>query len=876
MIFRSGRGPGRRLPRTAAAFVIGTAMAFTSLAALPSAQATTGATGEITGIAGKCVDDAGASPQNGTKVDVWDCNGTGGQSWYVGSDGTLRMGGPNGKCLDAVGQGTGNGTPVQLWDCGGSDNQKWTPDGSGRLVGVQSGRCLDAPGGHATNGLQLDIYDCNTSAAQRWALPSGQGLSVAGLGSQTGVAGLATGTRPTASGGTAPYQWSAAGLPPGMTVNYINGTVQGAPSATGTYTTTLTATDLKGATADTTFTWTVAAPGAGTAWYVDCSASADGQGSQGSPWNSLASANAHTFAPGDSLLLKRGTTCTGQLAPQGNGTAAAPITIGAFGTGSNPTVAGNGVAATPVVSGGPAIGGGAVQLTNQSYWIIQDLKVTNHATSEARRSGIEILVADTSEHDGITIRNTEVTDVTGVSDRGAHLNDFYESHGIGVDLPYNGGFIKGLTIVGNYVHDLHGNGIGLYGDQDTGSNNNAVRNQQVLVAGNTLKDISNDGIVVCASDSPLIDHNTADQLGWTAVNAVLIAGIWGWGDTNPTFQYNEVSHITLQSHDSEAWDCDGFITGTCTYQDNYDHDNAGGILLNCTGCGGAEPTVIVYRNNVSVNDCRIINLTGNTASFRFTNNTVNCGNKTWDTESPAPAFAQFDNNIFLGQNGDHLWTGPDYQNNTYIGFAAAGSDSGASTADPQFVADGGDTYGINTLGNYQLLTGSPALNSGKVIPNWGQEVPANDGRDLWGNLTSGAPNRGAYSGPGVGTPSRSDDSAATYSGSWPTAGCSGCSGGSNHYTDSAGASATFTVTGSTISIYASQTSANGIATVSIDGGPAVNVDLYTPGPDTYGQLVYTSPHLSGGSHTVTVTCTGQPDPRGGGSYISLDSYTVAA
>ena len=50
---------------------------------------------------------------------------------------------------------------------------------------------------------------------------------------------------------------------------------------------------------------TPAAPAhaAGTSYYVDCSAAANGTGTSGSPWNSLAGPNAKTFAPGDQLLL---------------------------------------------------------------------------------------------------------------------------------------------------------------------------------------------------------------------------------------------------------------------------------------------------------------------------------------------------------------------------------------------------------------------------------------------------------------------------------------------------------------------------------------------------------------------------------------------
>ncbi|MFB6836964.1 hypothetical protein ACFCY7_08050, partial [Streptomyces sp. NPDC056361] len=36
----------------------------------------------------------------------------------------------------------------------------------------------------------------------------------------------------------------------------------------------------------------------GRAWYLDCSAASDGDGSQSAPWKTLAAANAHVFQPG--------------------------------------------------------------------------------------------------------------------------------------------------------------------------------------------------------------------------------------------------------------------------------------------------------------------------------------------------------------------------------------------------------------------------------------------------------------------------------------------------------------------------------------------------------------------------------------------------
>ena len=66
---------------------------------------------------------SGANPANGTKVQLYDCNGTAAQQWAPAADGTLRS---LGKCLDATGPSSADGTRLQIWDCAASANQKWT------------------------------------------------------------------------------------------------------------------------------------------------------------------------------------------------------------------------------------------------------------------------------------------------------------------------------------------------------------------------------------------------------------------------------------------------------------------------------------------------------------------------------------------------------------------------------------------------------------------------------------------------------------------------------------------------------------------------------------------------------------------------------
>jgi predicted alpha-1,2-mannosidase len=120
------------------------------------------------GIAGKCADDDHRSTTNGTKIQLWDCNGSVAQQVTVRADSSVGI---MGKCMDVTSGGTANGTLVQLYDCNGSGAQKWQQTANGSLLNPQSGRCLDDPNSSTTNGTQLQIYDCNGSSAQKWKLP---------------------------------------------------------------------------------------------------------------------------------------------------------------------------------------------------------------------------------------------------------------------------------------------------------------------------------------------------------------------------------------------------------------------------------------------------------------------------------------------------------------------------------------------------------------------------------------------------------------------------------------------------------------------------------------------------------------------------------
>jgi len=459
-------------------------------------------------------------------------------------------------------------------------------------------------------------------------------------------------------------------------------------------------------------------------YYVDCSQSSAGSGTQSSPWNSVAQVNSPTFAAGDVISIKAGTTCKGTLSPKGSGTASSSIKLTSYGSGSNPIIDGNGATA-------------AITLANQDYWSISKLSVTNAASALAARQGIHATSSDGRTHKGITIDGNTIYNVAGQTDKAKHSADFVLSAGILVDVANKGSRYDDVLVQNNNVHDCGGGGIKVRVGEMTNLG------QKPHVTKNNIDACGGDGILISFGNEPLIDYNIASNLGtgaypWTGGN---FAGMWVLGDHNPVISHNVVYGSIMSDFDSEAFDCDWGNTGNCTIEYNFSRNNAGGAFLNCDGCGTSGGANQIVRYNIFENDCRMIS-NGNKPTLYFYQNVMYCAGKNFEIQ--VPPTTHFTNNIFVGNNNSSLpaRSGISWEWNVFQDVSRPTNNGIAG--DPVFVDPGKGGKTLESVDGYQLKKSSPALHNGAVIAD-------NGGRDYYGNPVSATekPNRGAYEGSGI-------------------------------------------------------------------------------------------------------------------------------
>lgn len=310
----------------------------------------------------------------------------------------------------------------------------------------------------------------------------------------------------------------------------------------------------------------------GPSYYVDCSAAANGDGSQETPWNNLDAVNGRTYLAGDEILFRRATTCMGQLWPKGSGVGGNPITVSAYGAGARPIIDGHGAVA-PVVT-----------IKDQNHWTFDSLEIVNSA-------GKGLYVDGTVGADlyGFTLTNLYVHHVGLNDDDYAVLVGQYNNHSV-----------HGVLIDNVVAHDAF-RGIGSGGRC---CNLPAARSTNFTVRNSTVYDVQSDGILIASVNNGLVEHNVVYNSGIMVTRQNHNPnGLWTWDCDDCTVQFNEVYESHSPEGDGGAYDID-FYSHRNVVQYNYGHDNDAYCLAIYGAASDDVTTDSVVRYNICSNDGR--------------------------------------------------------------------------------------------------------------------------------------------------------------------------------------------------------------------------------------------------------------------------------
>ena len=437
--------------------------------------------------------------------------------------------------------------------------------------------------------------------------------------------------------------------------------------------------------------------------YVNCSSKTNGDGAaEGTAWNSISSVNQHGgFVAGDQIVFKRGTTCKGQLAPTGSGIKGLPIVIGAYGSGAKPTLAG----------GGTYNNTGTLQIINQQYWTVQDLHITNKTASanpKTYRSGVLLLNSNGGRLAGLTVQRLTVDSVR--SNPGNGNTRMYGGISALTFGTVKSGF-DGLRIMDNTVTDVSRTGIVTSNTQYPKSYDKDVR-----IAGNHVRSIRGDGIVLIGAQSSRIDHNTVSgaadlgtcgHCGRYGGPSTASAGIWPASARYIRIDHNEVSKSHRDGGDGEGFDIDRSARNV-TLEYNYAHDNeGGGVLLT-----GARDSVIRF-NILENNSQGALTFYGKAPSTNtsFYNNTIYLSKsskakvvRTFGAIKGSKV--SFKNNLIYSYGpGTYQWPTKSVttSSNTLIGIHGSGRPRDAKTShvNPGLKKPGSGGNGFNSLKGYK-------------------------------------------------------------------------------------------------------------------------------------------------------------------------------
>jgi hypothetical protein len=486
------------------------------------------------------------------------------------------------------------------------------------------------------------------------------------------------------------------------------------------------------------------APGSASAasYYVGPSGDDGAPGtSPAGAWRTLAEASARSFGPGDAILLEAGTTHHGSLVfgDDDRGTAAAPVTVGAYGSGR----------AVIQAAENPGI-----VVYNTSGIVLRDLEVKGPGVTTSATNGITVYTDLPGDVllPGITIERVEVS---GFGRSGLSIGGWNGRSGF-----------RDVALRQVHAHDNRRAGISTYAQVRATHRDVVVHDSEAEhnpgepgLPGN-----SGNGIVLGGVDGGRVDSSLAHHNGGHDTAAEGPVGIWAYDSNAVVLERNESwANRTGGAADGGGFDLDQ-ATSNSVAQFNYSHDNDGAGFLLANGPGTADHTGNTVRYNVSENDGRDngqggILLWRRSSNLQVHHNTVflsptaegSAALRIYDVPAPegGAAGAFIRNNLWVTTGGARLvrmtksapsalriegngyhasgsrleivWDGRRH-GSLEAWRAASGQESVGGTtvglaADPRLTAAGrggtiGDARRLGALSAYRLRPGSPAIDAG--------------------------------------------------------------------------------------------------------------------------------------------------------------------
>jgi len=520
----------------------------------------------------------------------------------------------------------------------------------------------------------------------------------------------------------------------------------------------------------------VSAPSFAATYYLDGQTGHDANHGQSplAAWRTIERANQNLFAPGDSILLKRGCVWSGPgFKARGNGTLQSPITLADYGAPELPRAIIDGVGAHEP----------AILLQNVQHWTVRNLELTQHGqtpqaldpnnekgkdadqySDEYMRAIVHVLglgaPGDGNCGEGCTVRNIHLENLVV---RDGSWNGIYASGGFYQLRSDRYGVVDHLVIQNVESFNHHKAGVEI---TCTYFQTRLYATSNVWVLDSRLHHNGGDGAMVGPVRNALLDGNVCSYNGRIRNARV---GCWTWDSENTTIQFNESHHNMTPLTDGKARDGAGFDLDLGTenglLQYNWSHDNEGeGFLLLSWpigfGYARGESHHVQMRYNVSERDGRKlaggITIFGGVDPVVIYNNTIYyepgrpAGTVMFNGEGgpltssifgkSGKPNAKIFNNVFV-TNGrsnatavsNNLWTDGAgtfaFDNNlwwrvegglrfqwggsavtTWRDWSAQGFDASGSNAHPLVAGAWGGGPGA-----YRLLAGSPAINRARNV-----------------------------------------------------------------------------------------------------------------------------------------------------------------